>query len=124
MKRVLFVLVMVALSCFATQVLAADQAAISKNVDEIVAAIDNGKEASSYAADAYTPYAFIMQKDGMMIVHPTLAGEDLKAKAMPIYEALQGATPEGVWLKYEWQGKEKNTYAKTTKNDLIVASGY
>ena len=124
MKRVLFVLAMVMLSCFATQAMAADKTAISKNVDDIVAALDSGKEASSFAADAYTPYAFIMKKDGMMIVHPTLAGQDLKEKAMPIYEALQKATPEGVWLKYEWQGKEKNTYAKTTKDNLIVASGY
>lgn len=124
MKRLFFVLAMVAITCFSTHVLAGDKAAISKNVDEIVAAIDSGKEASSFAADAYTPYAFIMEKDGKLIVHPSLAGQDLKEKAMPIYEALQAATTEGVWLKYEWKGKEKNSYAKKTKSDLIVASGY
>ena len=124
MKRLILVLAMVAITCFSTQVLAADKAAISKNVDEVVAAIDSGKEASSFAADAYTPYVFIMEKDGNLIVHPSLAGQDLKVKAMPIYEALQAATAEGVWLQYEWKGKEKNTYAKKTKKDLIVASGY
>jgi hypothetical protein len=43
---------------------------------------------------------------------------------MPIYEALQAATPEGVWLTYEWGGSEKNTYAKKTSNNLTVGSGY
>jgi hypothetical protein len=34
------------------------------------------------------------------------------------------ATPEGTWVKYEWKGKEKNTYVKKTKGNLIVGSGY
>lgn len=124
MKRLFFVVAIVAMACFSTQLFAGDKAAISKNVDEVVAAIDGGKDPASFAADAYTPYVFIMEKDGMLLVHPSLAGKDLKTEAMAIYEALQAASAEGVWLKYEWKGKEKNTYAKATTNNLIVASGY
>ena len=98
--------------------------AISKNVDEMVNAIDGGKDAKSFAPDAYDPYAFVMDANGTLMVHPTLAGQDLKQKAMPIYEALQAATPEGKWITYMWDGKEKNTYARKTGSNLIVASGY
>jgi hypothetical protein len=124
MKRLMVLLSMIAVALFATQAFCADRDAISKNVDEIVAAIDGGAEATSFAHDAYDPYAFIMEADGTLVVHPTLAGEDLKEKAMPIYEALQAATAEGVWLTYEWGGSEKNTYAKKTSNNLTVGSGY
>ncbi len=98
--------------------------AISKNVNELVDAIDGGKDAASFAPNAYDPYAFVMDAAGTLIVHPSLAGQDLKQKAMPIYEALQAATPEGVWITYMWDNKEKNTYARKTGSDLIVASGY
>jgi len=124
MKRFLVLITLVALSLFTTQAFAADKAAISHNVDEMVAAINGGKAATDFAPDAYTPYAFIMDADGILLVHPKIAGKDLKTVAMPIYEALQAATPEGVWVEYVWQEKEKHTYAKKTANDLIVASGY
>ena len=124
MKRVMVMLSMVAILLFAAQGFCADRDAIAKNVDAVVAAIDGGKDALSFAADAYTPYVFIMQADGKLLVHPKLAGQDLKEKAMPIYQALQPATPVGAWVKYEWDGKEKNTYAKKTKSNLTVASGY
>lgn len=124
MKHLMAVITLVALTCFATFAFAGDKAAISKNVDEVVAAIDGGKDAASFASDAYTPYVFIMKADGMLVVHPSLAGQDLKGKAMTIYNSLKDATPAGAWVQYEWKGKEKNTYAKRTKNDLIVASGY
>lgn len=124
MKHLLVMLTMVALMLFTSQAFATDREAISKNVNDTVAAIDGGKDAASIAADAYTPYVFIMQADGKLIVHPKLAGQDLKEKAMVIYQALQAATPQGVWVKYEWDGKEKNTFAKKTKNNLTVASGY
>lgn len=124
MKRLLVLVSLVALTLFATHAFAADREAISKNVDEIVAGIDGGKAATDYAPNAYTPYAFIMDANGTLIVHPKLTGKDLKEVAMPIYEALQAATPEGVWVQYQWDGKEKNTYAKKTKNNLTVASGY
>ena len=124
MKRLLVLVTLVALSVFATQAISADRAAISKNVDEVVAAIDGGKAVTEFAPDAYTPYVFIMDSAGMLLVHPKLAGKDLKTVAMPIYDALQAATPEGVWVQYVYQEKEKNTYAKKTKGNLTVASGY
>ncbi|PID71879.1 MAG: hypothetical protein CSB34_05085 [Desulfobulbus propionicus] len=124
MKRLVLALVLTAVACLSVTAFAADKEVLKSHVDEVVAAIDGGKDASAFTADAYVPYVFIMQADGLMIVHPSLAGQDLKAQAMPIYEALQGATPEGMWIQYEWKGKEKNTYARTTKSNLLVASGY
>lgn len=124
MKHLIAVTTLVVLTCFATVAFSGDKSIISKNVDEVVAAIDGGKDATSFAADAYEPYVFIMKADGMLVVHPTLAGQDLKEKAMTIYDSLKGATSEGSWVKYEWKGKEKNTYTKRTKNDFIVSSGY
>ncbi len=124
MKRLLVLISLTALTLFSTQAFSADREAISKNVDEIVAAIDAGKAATDFAPDAYTPYAFIMDTNGTLLVHPKLTGKDLKEVAMPIYEALQAATPQGAWLQYQWDGKEKNTYAKKTKSNLTVASGY
>ena len=124
MKRIAFVLSLVAVLFLVTGAWAVDKDAISKNVDTIVAAVDGGKDAASYKADAFTPYAFILEEGGKLIVHPSLAGESLKEKAPPVYEALTKATPEGVWVEYEWKGKTKHTYAKKTKNNLIVGSGY
>jgi hypothetical protein len=115
---------MVAVMLFATHAISADKEAISKNVDEVVAAINGGKGAASFTPDAYTPYAFIMEAEGKLIVHPTLAGKDLKVEGMPIYEAIKAATPQGAWVKYVWKEKEKNTYIKRTSNNLIVGSGY
>lgn len=124
MKRVLILLSMFATLLFVTQALSADRDAIKKNVDEIVTAIDGGKDPKSFAPDAYTPYAFIMEANGNLIVHPTLAGQDLKVKAMPIFEALKASTPEGLWVTYTWAEKEKNTYTRKTKSNLTVGSGY
>ena len=124
MKRLMVMLSMVAVVLFATHAFSEDKEAISKNVDGIVAAINGGKDASSFSADAYTPYVFIMEAQGKLIVHPTLAGKDLKVEGMPIYEAIKDATPKGTWVKYEWKGKEKNTYVKRTNNNIIVGSGY
>ena len=106
MKRLALVL-MIVLACFATQSFAADKEVIKSNVDEIVAAIDGGKDAASYAPDAYSPYAFIMEKDGKLVVHPTLGGQDLKEKAMPIFIALQGADAEGKWITTPGKAKRK-----------------
>ena len=103
---------------------AIDEATISTNVDSIVAGIESGKDLSAIKADAYEPYAFVMEENGKMLVHPTLAGESLKEKAPPVYTALMQAKPEGVWIDYEWQGKMKHTYARKTSSNLIVGSGY
>jgi hypothetical protein len=112
-------------ACFmlATSGLAADKATVKKNVDDMVAAINSGNAATSYAADAYTPYAFIMEPSGKLIVHPNLVGEYLQEKAPPVYTALQQATLEGVWVSYFWKGAEKETYVRRTKNNLTVGSG-
>src|SRR5665647_1519970 len=124
MKRLMVMLSMVAVVLFATQAFCADKEAISKNVDEVAAAINGGKGAASFAPDAYTPYVFIMEAEGKLIVHPTLAGKDLKVENLPIYEAIKAATPQGAWVQYVWKEKEKNTYIKRTSNNLIVGSGY
>lgn len=110
--------------CLSLNALAADKAAIQKNVDGIVAEIDGGKAAADFKADAYTPYAFIMEESGNMIVHPTLAGQSLKEKAAPVFDAIIVATPAGSWVDYEWQGAQKHSYVKKTKSGLIVGSGY
>ena len=115
---------LIAVVLFATHAFSTDKEAISKNVDEVVASINGGKAAASFTADAYTPYAFIMEAEGKLIVHPTLSGKDLKVEGKPIYEAIKAATKQGEWVKYEWKDKEKNTYIKRTNNNLIVGSGY
>ncbi len=124
MKRLMLVLSFFAVLFVVAGAWAADKAAITHNVDAIVAGIDGGKAAMDFKADAYDPYAFIMEDGGMLLVHPTLAGSNLKEKAPPAYAAVIQATPEGTWVKYEWKGKEKNTYVKRTKSNLIVGSGY
>lgn len=124
MKRRAFVLSVFAVIFIVTGAWAVDKDAISKNVDTIVAGIEGGKDATGFKAEAYEPYAFIMEESGKLLVHPSLAGESLKEKAPPVYEALTKATHEGVWVEYEWKGKLKHTYAKKTKSNLIVGSGY
>lgn len=123
MVTVVRVLVLVTVCFLATASGAADKAAIQKNVDEMVTAINNGKEAATYPADAYSPYAFIMEPNGKLIVHPYLAGEFLQEKAAPVYSALQQATTKGVWVSYFWKGTEKETYVRKTNNNLTVGSG-
>jgi len=97
---------------------------ISENVNSVVTAINNGKDAKTFKPDTFTPYVFILEEKGTLLVHPSLAEKNLKEKAPPVYAALAKATPEGVWVQYEWKGKIKNTYARKTKNNLIVGSGY
>lgn len=124
MKRFMQILSFLAVLFIVTGTWATDKAAITQNVDAIVAGIDGGKDVMDYKADAYDPYAFVLEEGGMLLVHPTLAGSNLKEKAPPAYEAVSHATAEGTWVKYEWKGKEKNTYVKKTKSNLIVGSGY
>jgi hypothetical protein len=114
---------MVAYLLLATEASSADKAAIKKNVDDMVVAIDNGKVATSYAADTYAPYAFVMEPSGKLIVHPNLTGEYLQEKAAPVYSALQQATTEGIWVSYFWKGAQKETYVRRTKSNLTVGSG-
>jgi hypothetical protein len=124
MKRFFSTLTLAAVLLLATGLWAADIAAIKNNVDEMVAAINKGKTPTSYAADAYIPYAFIMDASGKLLVHPYLKGEFLQEKGEPIYKALQQATLEGTWVIYLWKGAQKHTYVRKTNNNLIVGSGY
>ena len=112
--------------CLATGAFAADKDAIKKQVDEIVVSIDSGKKAQDFkdAAQNKPSYVFIMEEDGNMLVHPSLVGQSLKEKAEPVYNECSKATADGTWVKYEWKGKEKNTYVRKTKDGLIVGSGY
>lgn len=124
MKRIALTLSIIAVLSIAAFAVAVDKTAIQKNVDTIVAEIESGKDAAAFKADAFEPYAFIMKENGEMVVHPTLTGKSLKEEAAPVYQALMQATPEGVWVEYEWKGKVKHTYAKKVKDTLIVGSGY
>jgi outer membrane murein-binding lipoprotein Lpp len=112
--------------CLVAGVSAADKDAIQKQVDDIVAAIDGGKMAEDFsdAAQNEPYYVFIMEEAGKLLVHPTLTGESLKEKAGPVYDAVLAATPEGNWVEYMWQEKQKYTYVRKTANGLIVGSGY
>ena len=112
----------VALSAFAAE---PNRDAIKKKVDDIVAALNGGKTAADFSAAAKDdPYIFIMQGDGTMLVHPSLAGKNIKSDMEVIYNEVVKADAAGVWVKYEWKGKEKNSYVRKTKDGLIVGSGY
>jgi len=112
--------------CLVTGVFAADKEAIKKQVDEIVVAIDGGKTAQDFMSAAQNKpyYVFIMEEGGMLLVHPSLTGQSLKEKAEPVYTECAKATADGVWVNYVWKGQQKHTYVRTTKNNLIVGSGY
>lgn len=125
-KYALMMVVMVMGLALAAGVFAADKAAIEKQVNDIVMAIDSGKMASDFESAAQNKpyYVYIMEKDGKLLVHPTLEGKNLKEAAMPVYEAVSKATKDGTWVKYEWNGAEKNAYVRETDNGEIVGSGY
>ena len=128
MKKYTFItlVLFVGLSLAASVYAAADKAAIQKQVDEIVAAIDGGKKAEDFtdAAKRQPYYVFIMEKGGKLLVHPSLTGQSLKEKAEPVYNECAKATAAGNWVKYVWQNQQKHTYVRMTKNGLIVGSGY
>lgn len=124
MRRSTFMISILTILFAVTCAYAVNKAAISANVDAIVAGLESGKDAKSYKSDAFEPYAFIMEENGNLLVHPSLSGENLMEKAPPVYQALMQANNDGVWVEYEWKGKLKHTYAKKTKTNLIVGSGY
>ena len=128
MKRVLtgclavvFVLT-AALSAFAQR---PDMDAIKKRVDEIVTAINSGKTAAEFKAAAKEdPFVFIMKMDGTMLVHPTLAGKNMKADFAPMYKVVSKADANGSWVTYEvFPGWSLNSYVRKTKDELIVGCG-
>jgi len=127
MKKVALVMVVaMAGLIFAAGVMAQDKDAIKKQVDDIVAAIDGGKKAADFASAAGNKpyYVYILEKGGNLLVHPSLMGKNLKEVVAPAFEAVSKATPAGTWVKYQWQGAEKNAYVRSAKGDLIVGSGY
>ena len=127
MKRVAIIsLTLIMGLCLATGAFAADKAAIKKQVDDIVVAIDGGKMAKDFtsAAQNKPSYVFIMEEGGMLLVHPSLVGQSLKEKAGPVYNECAKATAAGVWVDYVWKEKQKHTYVRKTKGGLVVGSGY
>jgi len=125
MRKMCIVICMVCVVSFwAVGAFAADKNQIKKNVDTIVKEINKGKAAKSFNPGDYTPYAFIMKKNGVLVVHPSLAGKSLKKKAPPVFDALIESKSTGVWVDYVWKEKQKHSYVKTTVSGLIVGSGY
>ena len=127
MKKYFLVMLVVVVGLSLTGVVsAADKDAIKAQVDEIVVAIEGGKPASDFAdaAKREPHYVYIMEENGKLLVHPSLAGKSLKEEVKPAYDAVVKATLEGTWVKYEWNKAEKNAYVRKTKTGIIVGSGY
>ncbi len=126
MKRLAIgLLVVVFAMSLAANAIAGGKEAAKKNVDDVVAAINGGKDAKSFNANDYDPYVFILEEDGLLVVHPSLAGESLKEKAEVVYDAIVTAVKEGKeTADYMWQGSMKHSYVKKTDGGLIVGSGY
>ena len=126
MKRLAIgLLVVVFAMSLAANAIAGGKEAAKKNVDEVVAAINGGKDAKSINANDYDPYVFILEDNGLLVVHPSLAGESLKEKAEVVYDAIVTAVKEGKeTADYMWKGKMKHSYVKKTDGGLIVGSGY
>ncbi len=123
-KSVLFSLVLFVGLCFATCGFAADKAAIEK----AVSAVATGGAFTDDACKANAPeglYIFVMEKDGKLVVHPKKdAIKDLSTeKFKVIYDELIKATSDGVWVQYQWGGKEKNTFVQEA-GGKIVGCGY
>lgn len=108
----------------AASAMAADRDAIKQNVDQVASEINSGTSPEDIQANDYDPYVYVMQDDGMLLVHPELEGESLKELATPVYDAIMQATFDGSWVDYEWKGKQKHAYVRMTDGGLIVGSGY
>ncbi|MGM0424202.1 MAG: hypothetical protein ACQEQX_04675 [Thermodesulfobacteriota bacterium] len=126
MKRICLVtLVLVFGLCLASTALAGSKEAAKKNVEDVVAAINEGTDPESINANDYEPYVFILEEDGMLVVHPSLAGKSLEEEAPPVYEAIANAVEEGEeTADYMWQGSMKHSFLQQTDSGLIVGSGY
>jgi hypothetical protein len=103
---------------------AADKPSIMKNVDTIVADINNGKSATDIKPDVFSPFIAIMDAEGKMIVHPQYPGFNVRNVVPFIYNEIAKGTVDGVWVEYPSGGKLKHVYVKKTSNDLFVTSGY
>jgi hypothetical protein len=104
---------------------AADKEAIKKQiknqVDEVVAAIDNGKKAEDFEClskkEPY--YLFIMKPDGETLFHPQYSSISGFA-----YDTIIKGTTEGLWVEYILGIQMRHSYVKKTKGGLFVVSGY
>jgi len=103
---------------------AADKTSIIKNVDTIVADINNGKSATDFNPVDFSPFIAIMDKEGEMIVHPKWPGFNVRNVVPFIYNEIAKGSVNGVWVEYPSGGKLKHVYVKKTSNDLFVTSGY
>jgi signal transduction histidine kinase len=104
--------------------IAADKHAIEKGVSAVVAA-GTFDDATCKANAPESLYIFVMEEGGKLIVHPKKdAIVSLNApKFQVIYDQVIKATPEGTWVQYQWDGKEKNTFVQKS-GDKIVGCGY
>ena len=107
---------------------------INKNlIEEAVKAIC-GKMCSPKEPNAICPIkrpppdieVFIMNKeDGIFSIHPEFSGKNMKAEPyIEIYNVLTSATTKGKWIKYTWNGKEKNAFIMLSDTGYIVGSEY
>ena len=123
-KAILFSFVLFVGLCFATCSFAANKKEIEKAVSSVtLAGIYNASACKTKAPEGL--YIFVMEKDGKLLVHPSKdAIKDLSApKYKIIYDELVKATPKGIWVQYQWKGKEKNTFVKRA-GKKIVGCGY
>lgn len=110
--------------CWAASSFAADKKAIEKAVSSVaLAGVYNAEACKSNAPEGL--YIFVMEKNGKLLVHPSKdAIKDLSTpKYKVIYDELIKATSDGVWVQYQWKGKEKNTFVKDD-GMKIVGCGY
>ncbi len=127
MKKYSIIMLVAIVSLSLTGVVtAADRGAIETQVNDIVVAINGGKQPTDFASAAQNKpyYVYIMEQSGLLVVHPSLTGKSLKEVAPPVYDAVAQGTPDGKWVKYQWQGAEKNAYVRKTSSGVYVGSGY
>lgn len=124
-KSVLFSFVLFVGFCFVT---CSSFAADKKGIENAVSSVAMAGIFTDKACEANAPeglYIFIMEKEGKLLVHPkkdTL--KDLNTpKYKVIYDELIKATSDGLWVQYQWNGKEKNTFVKEAKGK-IIGCGY
>ncbi|MBF0234604.1 MAG: hypothetical protein HQK65_16410 [Desulfamplus sp.] len=125
MKRVVLIGLVLILGVYLPSFsVAADRAAIEKGVSDVVAS-GTFDDATCKANAPESLYIFVMEEDGKLLVHPKKdAIKNLNApKYQVIYDQVKKASPEGVWVQYQWDGKEKNTFVKKA-GDKIVGCGY
>jgi hypothetical protein len=124
MKKILYASLALLLGTMLTAVILAHEIEENKKlVDEVVDAINNGKNAEDFKhlSKKEPYYVFIMEPDGKFLVHPVWTR--LQEWDKPIFDAVSKATTEGLWVSYDYLGR-RHTYVRKTKGGLIVGSGH